>query len=56
MQDKNIAPEGAILIQPGYAVTPTENTVHNGKSYTIRTVYDFYGGKWEGFVSMKEIK
>lgn len=48
------APAGSYLVEPGFAVEPAVRTIHNGKPYMIRTCYEWTGGKWEGFVSMKE--
>jgi hypothetical protein len=50
------APEGTELVEPGFAVGPIEVTKHNGRTYAIRTCYEWVAGRWEGFVSMCLLK
>lgn len=55
----NEAPEGTTLISTGLAEgpwTPCYRRFDNGTAVTeIKTVYEWEGGKWEGFTAVRTV-
>lgn len=40
---------------PEFKATRFEETIHNGRLVLIRTCYELVEGRWEGFISYRDI-